>query len=93
MSFLNNLFSFKKENEETIDVNEIQINKSKFNNINNEYEIDDNNIEEDEIEEIEEIIKDSFENYIIEDSVQKYTSNSMFLRFSWNGIAHLDRWE
>jgi hypothetical protein len=53
------------------------------------------NYEESSIEEEvnEEINEDKFDNYIIESSKQKYTKNSYFLKFSWNGIDFLDRWE
>jgi hypothetical protein len=49
--------------------------------------------ESEESEESEELAVDKFDNYIIQDSVQNYTSNAQFLRFCWNGIGLLDKWE
>lgn len=59
-------------------------------------EIKENNGSEqiDKIDEMDETnIEDNFANYIIGTSMKKYTSNSEFIRFGWNGIDLLDRWE
>ena len=85
----NNNFSNKNDDNNTSNVDELtpKLRTSKFNKkliitYNDELE------EEKEMKEA-----DGFNNYIIEDSVQNYTSTSKFLRFNWNGIDFLDRWE
>ena len=54
--------------------------------------------EEDLEEELEEEFDskfgtDNFKNYIIADSINPFTKNAEFCRFSWNGIELLEKWE
>jgi len=83
----------KLTNKNDVDTKHILVPKISNSKFNKKLIITD---EDDETEcaehEYHELI-DNFNNYIIEDSVQNYTSIAKFLRFSWNGIDFLDRWE
>lgn len=76
-----------------------KLNTSKFNKKLNIYYKSSSDEDEEEQEEVLQVESldteepDKFDNYIIAGSVQKYTSISNFLRFNWNGVYFLDKWE
>ena len=76
-----------------------ELNTSKFNKKLNIYYKSSSDEDIEDREEISQVESpdteepDKFDDYIIAGSVQKYTSISNFLRFNWNGVHFLDKWE